>query len=189
MANREWQIGNGEWRVRPYSPFATRFSRPYILLLTAYCVLLLPGCRQEPTPPADLFLAADRNGRDQLYRLEVDGDGPQAVTAAPFGVYDFAPRPGGGAVVYSAWREDGGSDLWLWEDGDERLLLACPAGSCRAPVWLPNGARLLFERRSLDDPAGPRLEWLALADGSVTHSLPTTSAEATRRAGRPMVPG
>jgi Tol biopolymer transport system component len=135
------------------------------------------GCRPQPEARLVYFLAAGQAGLDQLYRLELDRGEPQAITAAALGVHDFAPQPGGGAVIFSAWREDGGSDLWRWsEGGPPELALACPAATCRAPVWLPDSTALLYERQPLADSSGPRLYWLNADEGTTRPLFDDVSA-------------
>lgn len=117
-----------------------------------------------------LFMASDDQDRPQLYVTAATGGVITALTAAEVGVVDYSLSPDGRTIAYSAANADGGSDLWaVAADGSENgLLLACEAAQCRAPVWAPEGNRLLYERRAPGDgesTAPPRLWWLAPATG------------------------
>ena len=109
-----------------------------------------------------------------------EGAQPRFLTAEPDGVADYAIRPDGGQIVYSARRADGGADLRaLALEGDEAgqitELVACPGAACLAPAFSPDGARLAYERQpaapTADGGAGfgdPRLRVLELATGQDT---------------------
>ena len=87
----------------------------------------------------------------QLFAASLDGTQPSQLSDAPAGVWDYAVHPLGAEVVYSALREDGGSDLWRMDrDGaNQQLLLACPEAACLAPAWSPDGRTLAYERRNI----------------------------------------
>src|SRR5690606_6720840 len=115
--------------------------------------------------------------------------GQLALTSAPLGIRDYALSPAGDAIVYSANRDDEGSDLWrVGPDGSGAAkLLHCPAMSCDGAQWAPDGQRLVYTRRSagVDGGSAPRLYWLAwpgaasqpvFADDRQTGLLPRFSA-------------
>lgn len=144
--------------------------------LGALLVLLLfmTGCAAPPAGPAILYLAPDPGGAPRIYRLDPDAAAARQLTgvddpAAP-GVIDYAPAPGGERIAYAVDGGAGGSALRLvGADGrGDALLLDCPAAECAAPVWSPDGRRLLYERRPRqpDGTLGsPRLHWLDPATG------------------------
>jgi Tol biopolymer transport system component len=89
------------------------------------------------------------NGPADIYLRTMDGAETTRLTEAPLGVYDFAVSDSGSAVVYSAERHDGSTDLHLldMESGDDRVIFACPAGErCRAAALSTEGSLLAFER-------------------------------------------
>jgi hypothetical protein len=114
--------------------------------------------------PAILYLAWDAGDNPQLFRQAATGGAAQPLTAAPYGIGDYAVSPRGDRIVYSARRADGGSDLWLAgrSGNGARLLLACPAAACDGAAWAPDGRRLVFVRRLLQEEGSgpPRLHWL-----------------------------
>lgn len=106
-------------------------------------------------PAQDTLDASGSRGPAQIYVAALDGSPPRSLTAEPGGVWDFAADPLGSRVVYSAVRDDAGTDLWLLSlDADRRVtktsrLLACPGEACLAPAWSADGRHLAFERREL----------------------------------------
>lgn len=127
-----------------------------------------PGPRDQREPRL-LYLGRSTPDTDlrQLFVAPLDGSPVRQLTDRPLGVWDYAVHPQGEGIVYSALREDGGSDLWRMErDGSaQRLLLACPAAACMNPAWSPDGLQLAYERRGLAhdgpdlDPEASRI-WL-----------------------------
>jgi Tol biopolymer transport system component len=87
----------------------------------------------------------------QLFSAPLDGTPPRQLSEAPAGVWDYAVHPLGREIVYSALREDGGSDLWRMDrDGaNPKVLLACPEEACLSPAWSPDGRTLAYERRNI----------------------------------------
>lgn len=114
--------------------------------------------------PAILYVAWDAGDNPQLMRQPANGGGAQPLTAAPGGIGDYAVSPRGERILYSARREDGGSDLWMVSRSGEgaRPLLACPGATCEGASWAPDGRRLVFVRRLLEEEGSgpPRLFWL-----------------------------
>lgn len=120
--------------------------------------------------PRILYISWQSGSTNQLYITPPDGI-PTRLTDEPGGVVDYAISPDGQQIVYSAMRDDGGSDLWkIAPDGNGRSsLLVCNMAACTQPVWSPDGTRLLYERREIATagapPGAPRLWWLDPANG------------------------
>ncbi|MBK7896965.1 MAG: Ig-like domain-containing protein [Candidatus Promineifilaceae bacterium] len=123
--------------------------------------------------PRILYISWDDEAADQLYLANVDGD---TVTTTPLtqtdaDVLDFAIKPDGSQIAYAILREGGAADLWLIDsDGsNNRQLLACPDAACSQAQWLPDGRRLIYERRNIPTPGAPpgnpRLWWLDVTSG------------------------
>lgn len=122
------------------------------------------GWQFTTAKPAVLYIAWDAGDNPQLVRQAASGGEAQPLTAAPRGIGDYAVSPRGDRIVYSARREDGGSDLWLVSRSGQgaRPLLACPGAACEGASWAPDGRRLVFVRRLLEEEGAgpPRLFWL-----------------------------
>ncbi|GAB4457180.1 MAG: hypothetical protein Kow0031_38150 [Anaerolineae bacterium] len=131
--------------------------------------------------PELLFVGPDAGGVDQLFRLNPDGGQPVQLTREPVGVFDYQLAPDGSQLVYSAVRDDGGSDLFLLspEGGERTLLLDCGGSVCNGPAWTPDSRRLVYERRTMlvpgAAPGPPRLWWLNLG-GDTTPLFDDTQA-------------
>ncbi len=157
---------------------------------TSYTVTLLDGVvgesgrtlkesvswQFETSRPRILFLRPDENDPNQLFVANADGSGePEQLTDAIGNVIDFAVSPDGRQIAYSALTNNDGqnatSDLWLMNaDGTSaEMLLACVDAACSNPMWMPDGQRLLYERRNIPvpgaAPGNPRLWWLDAATG------------------------
>ena len=123
--------------------------------------------------PRIVYISWDDEAANQLYVAEMDG---QSITTTPLtqtddNVLDFAIKPDGGQIVYAILRDGGAADLWLINsDGSgNRELLACPEAACSQAQWLPDGQRLVYERRNIATPGAPpgnpRLWWLDVTSG------------------------
>ena len=123
--------------------------------------------------PRIVYITWDDEAADQLYIADLEG---QTVTQTPLteaeiDVLDFAVRPDGSQIAYTVLRDAGAADIWLINsDGsNNRELLNCPEAACSQPQWLPDGQRLIYERRNIPlpgaPPGNPRLWWLDAISG------------------------
>jgi Tol biopolymer transport system component len=103
--------------------------------------------------PQLLYLGRPYEGAEmrQLFLASPDGGPALQLTEHEGGVWDYTVHPEGKEIVYSAIREDGGSDLVRMDrDGTEqRVLLACPEAACLNPAWSPDGEQIAYERRDV----------------------------------------
>jgi len=115
----------------------------------------------------------DGNERHQLYLVNPDGTGEQALTAAPETIHVFGDwSPDGRRIAYASnARDPRYFDVWelSLETGESRCLLATD-GTCYAGEYSPDGTRLLVHQfhGSLDRD----LLLLHLDDGQTTLLTP-----------------
>jgi Tol biopolymer transport system component len=125
--------------------------------------------------PQLLYLGRPYEGAEmrQLFLVSSDSGPALQLTEHAGGVWDYTIDPEGQSIIYSALREDGGSDLWRMDrDGtDQRVLLACPEAACLNPAWSPDGQQIAYERRDVWsdapnlDPKAGRIWLLDLEEG------------------------
>lgn len=126
--------------------------------------------------PAVAFLSPDDRGRTQLFRLANGDDLPQQLTGSEADtageVTYFRVSPDLQKIAYTLTKLDGGSEIRLIDvkNGEERLLLACPAASCSELNWSPDGQRLVYERRDQSGSVAGQahLWWLDTATGETS---------------------
>jgi TolB protein len=135
---------------------ARRFA---LWLVLAVAAPSLAGCVALAAQPPVLYLRADEAGRSQLYRQDAPDTAPQQLSGQDVGdVIDFAAAPDGRHVIYSvADGARGALRIVSSKGGNDRELVTCLDAECSGPVWSPDGARLVFERRPLDA-TGPLVE-------------------------------
>jgi Tol biopolymer transport system component len=118
-----------------------------------------------------LHITWDEEDRSQIAVVNPDGRGSRQLTDVRYGVVDFAVAPDGMSIIYAVLREDGGSDLHLIDSDGANLreVLDCADAACSGASWLPDGRRLVYERRNMTvpgvPPGPPRLWWLDVQDG------------------------
>lgn len=99
------------------------------------------------TRPAGVVFLRSAQGRAELWAMPgLEGE-PAPLTASAGNVFDFAVSLDGEQILYSAFNEEAGIDLWLVQrDGSgARLALACGMDRCYAADWAPDG-RVAYSR-------------------------------------------
>lgn len=101
----------------------------------------------------------------------------RAVTQTGGRVFDYTVAPDGETLVYSAYNEQKGMDLWqVRRDGTENLkILDCGADWCLNPAFHPQGNLLAYSRRLAPiqegaQPGVPRV-WLLDLSSNTTQPL------------------
>jgi Tol biopolymer transport system component len=123
--------------------------------------------------PRVVYISWDDEAADQLYIADFAGETvtTSQLTQTDADVLDFAVKPDGSQIAYAILRDGGAADLWLINnDGSQNQeLLACPEATCSQAQWLPDGQRLIYERRTIAapgaPPGNPRLWWLDVTSG------------------------
>lgn len=120
--------------------------------------------------PQLLYMAPLANELDQLFLLDPTTDDITQLTEATRGVFSYELSPDASTIIYSQLREDSGADLWSLdlETGADAPLLTCTQAKCSEAVWMPDGSRVVYERREMllpgEAPGPPRLWWLNLSN-------------------------
>ncbi len=150
---------------------------------------LVPQTEVFDVEHARLLYVAPENGqgRAQIFMLKLAGGEPVQWTQEPTGVTGYAVSPDKKTILYTTFNVDSGSSLWTMKtDGTGRsLVLDCPQAECNAPVWYPDGRKIIYERlEDTSDPSAlPKLSlwWLDLQTGETMpvfrdQTFPSTAA-------------
>lgn len=163
---------------RPDEPLATNSN--YRVIVAAEIVSEQGHQLEEPLTwefqtgqPRIVYISWDDEAADQLYIADFAGETvtTSQLTQTDADVLDFAVSPDGSQIAYAILRDGGAADLWLINsDGSQNQeLLACPEAACSQAQWLPDGRRLIYERRNIPTPGAPpgnpRLWWLDATSG------------------------
>ncbi len=122
-------------------------STTFLPLLTSYTWSFSIGS------PRIVYLWPE-DGPANIYARSLDGEEPVQLTELPLGVLDYSIGPRRLYLVYTAVREDGGSDLHLLDlaSNTDRLLYACPSSVfCRKPVISYQGDLVAFEQATYEE--------------------------------------
>jgi len=126
-------------------------------------------CHQASfAPDGRIYFQASRllATMDELYRVNVDGSGLAFVTnTADYHEGDARPSPDGRWLVFTRKPKgaEGGNNVWLMDlmAGEERQLTSS-FGTCRSPVWSPDGIHIAF----MSDVDGDAELYVMRADGT-----------------------
>jgi TolB protein len=114
---------------------------------------------------------------DELYRVNIDGSRLELLTDTPdFHEGDPRPSPDGKWLAFSrkAKGSTGGNNIWVMDlaSGAETQLTNS-FGTCRSPVWSPDGSQIAF----MSDVDGDAELYVMNADGTgvvqITHNTIT----------------
>lgn len=108
-----------------------------------------------------VYLTPDQEDMLQLAITDLSAGQSKVLTAIEEGLADFSVSPDGSMIVYSAWNEAGGADLWsISLDGaDPTLLAACAGAACGRVAWSPDKTELVYERHGGDQQGNTPALW------------------------------
>ena len=111
---------------------------PHNSLVRLYTPQVLGG-----TQP--ISFTTNRNGNNDIYRMNADGTNQQQLTNAPEGESDAKWSPDGTKIVYTKTLTSIDKQVWTMNaDGSGKTLVSNAAGYNVALNWSPNGRKILF---------------------------------------------
>jgi len=128
-----------------------------------------------------LYLAPDDEDNLQLAVLLLSAKKPTVLTQTPYGIMDYGVSGDGEIVVYSAWREDGGTDLWSIQVNGQnnRLLVSCENAACGRIAWMPEGKKqFAYEKHGGPEGSGSAVLWQFDWEAQTTRPMVSDSPEA-----------
>jgi len=157
-------VEGDEILFRPAEPFD--YGQPYT-------VKIQPGIRGSNGLP--LILGAentfvisgprlaylqDHDGFSALWIRDSTGD-LRPLTEAQGDIWDFEAASEGRGILYSAFDDTGGSDLWLLKlSGELELILDCQEDVCRSATWQAGGNLIAYERQPIGGSSDDIEVWL-----------------------------
>ena len=115
--------------------------------------------------PAEALYLSPVEG-PELWRAAPGGQAAVQLTHTDGKVFDYGVSPDGSEIVFSAYNEQSGVDLWQISrsGGEPRLLLPCQTDWCINPAYSPDGQTIAYSRRRAgaaegEGPGVPRI-WL-----------------------------
>jgi TolB protein len=112
------------------------------------------------TNPRIVFLLTENAG-SVLFTSQVEGQEKTQLIQSSSEIFDFDVCPDGTMISYTIMREDGGSNLRIFDlvSEEDRLAYECPSPSrCQNPRLSPDNNLLVFEKVELQ--AGVGGKWL-----------------------------
>ena len=117
-----------------------------------------------------LYLLPDSQSKLQLMRQPQTGGAAIRLTNEPNGLAGYTLSPDHASILYLVFDENAQTTMHLvGADGTgARLVLDCKEAQCGAPVWAPDGRRLMYQRAEpVEESSLPRfsLWWLDVVSG------------------------
>jgi Tol biopolymer transport system component len=105
--------------------------------------------RFRTRPPLIAYLVADQ-AKSRLWTIEPDSGKTNALTNETFRIFDFDVSRDGEFVIFSAFNEQQGIDLWRVDRSGTNvvLLLQCGPDRCSVPAISPEGRQVAYVREA-----------------------------------------
>jgi len=150
-------------KLEPVDPKTMRFvpSQPFALD-TEYTLTFSPGLLSENgktlkkpqswkfrvRSPKVVYMVTNAAGTSQLLAMDVQTDATTPLTDDTFKIFDFDTSKNGEFVVFAAFNNQGGMDLWRVQrtGGSPTLALQCGPDRCSVPAISPDGLRVAYVR-------------------------------------------
>ncbi len=126
-----------------------------------------------PIRPANVIYLANPLSQPEIWSIDPETQKKTQLTFTQGKVNDFAPKPSGEAIVYSAVNEFGGLDLFLVSSsgGTSKILVQCGKDRCAEAVWSPNGETIAYSRIELSKNQSAQRIWLVQSESGETEPL------------------
>jgi hypothetical protein len=101
----------------------------------------------QTRPPLIAYLVADAN-KSRLWTIEPESGETHPLTEEVFRIADFDASDNGEFVIFSAFNEQNGVDLWRVDRSGRNLvlLLQCGPDRCTVPAISPDGNQVAYVR-------------------------------------------
>ena len=153
--------GKFEWansktlRFVPLQPFApdvqyTLALTPGVLTSSGKALKKPQNWKFQTRSPHVVYLVTDKDGRGQLLALDVKTGESTPLTDNSLQIFDFDTSENGEFVIFSAFNEQGGMDLWRVQraGGNPARLLLCGPDRCSVPSISPGDVMIAYVREA-----------------------------------------
>lgn len=119
-----------------------------------------------------ILLNTVRDGNNEVYSLDQNGDNLVNLTNNPAADYDGAWSPDGKKIAFRSLRDAGNQDIYVMRaDGSQQTRITTHSANDVHPTWSPDGNKILFA----SDRDGDYEIFIVDADGSNPTQLTTNS--------------
>jgi Tol biopolymer transport system component len=101
-------------------------------------------------PPLIVYLVVDQE-KSQLWTVDINKKEPMPLTDDTFRIFNFDVSQNGEFVVFAAFNDQNGIDLWRVQrtDADPVIMLPCGADRCSVPAISPDGRFVAYVREAV----------------------------------------
>jgi len=107
------------------------------------------GWKFQVRSPKVVYMVTDQ-GKSRLWTVDLQSEEPIPLTDDTFKILNFDASPNGEFVVFAAFNEQGGIDLWRIQrtGGNATLLLQCGPDRCSVPAIAPDNRLVAYVREA-----------------------------------------
>ena len=150
----EW-VDSKTLRFVPLQPFApdiqyTAGLTPGTLTGSGAALKKSQNWKFQTRSPQVAYLATDKDGTDQLLTIDIKTSETIPLTDKTFKIFNFDTSKNGEFVIFAAFNEEGGIDLWRVQrtGGSPTLLLQCGPDRCSVPTISPDDRFVAYVREA-----------------------------------------
>ncbi|MEM7333842.1 MAG: hypothetical protein AAF490_17270 [Chloroflexota bacterium] len=151
-------------------------------------IFITSGCQSLENPQQHiLYMGWDENSVLQLFTFEVATQESEQLTRLEDGISEYQLAGNQREVAYVSNNQNQISQIWLmtlngrFRPTSNENILSCENSNCAQLVWAPDGRRLIYEKRSVENGAmgQPSLWWLDTETGNTIDVLPDVDKPAS----------